>query len=189
MDVPLQIAFHKHPRVEWAEEEIRARVDRLDQLESHIIGCRVTVDQRADNSTHTIPPVVRVELDMPGSGPIIVAYEPDRLQQKYRNPDLRTAIEDAFDLAERQLDAWKERRSSGSKEGQHDIQNQFLGQVAELAPEADHGFLMTKEGGLLYFHRNSILGGDFDDLRIGDDVHYVETVGDTGPLAVKVRPA
>ncbi len=61
------------------------------------------------------------------------------------------------------------------------------GQVAELQPDKDFGFLMTKEGGLLYFHRNSVLTGKFEDLRRGDDVTYVEEMGDTGPTASKVR--
>jgi len=46
---------------------------------------------------------------------------------------------------------------------------------------------MTKEGRLLYFHRNAILSGDFDKLRRGDEVYYIEDVGDTGPVATKVR--
>ena len=46
---------------------------------------------------------------------------------------------------------------------------------------------MTATGGLLYFHRNSILVGDFDRLSPGDEVHYVEEAGDTGPTAAKVR--
>ena len=46
---------------------------------------------------------------------------------------------------------------------------------------------MTKEGGLLYFHRNAVLIGDFDRLRRGDAVSYVEEVGDTGPMATKIR--
>jgi len=59
--------------------------------------------------------------------------------------------------------------------------------VAELQPVKDFGFLMTKEGGLLYFHRNSVLTGNFEELRRGDDVTYVEEMGDTGPTASKVR--
>jgi cold shock CspA family protein len=47
--------------------------------------------------------------------------------------------------------------------------------------------LLTKEGGLLYFHRNSLLSGDFDGLERGDEVSYVEQTGDTGPIASKVR--
>lgn len=189
MDVPLQIAFHKVEKPDWAEDEIRARVEKLDKMADQLVGCRVAVEQRADNVDHTIPPVVRIELDMAGTAPIIVAYEPERLQQRYQNPDLRTAINDAFGLAEQRLEGWKERRRWETKDRHHDIQNQLLGQVAELPPGQDHGFLMTAEGGLLYFHRNSLLSGDFDELRVGDEVHYVETVGDTGPLAVKVRPA
>jgi cold shock CspA family protein len=46
---------------------------------------------------------------------------------------------------------------------------------------------MTKEGGLLYFHRNALLTGDFDDLERGDHVYYNEDIGDTGPIATKVR--
>jgi hypothetical protein len=59
--------------------------------------------------------------------------------------------------------------------------------VVELTPDADHGFLLTREGGLLYFHRNSVLTGDFDRLDRGDEVYYVEDIGDTGPIASKVR--
>jgi hypothetical protein len=47
--------------------------------------------------------------------------------------------------------------------------------------------VMTKEGGLLYFHRNSVLSGVFDKLRRGGEVTYVEDMGDTGLTASKVR--
>ena len=63
----------------------------------------------------------------------------------------------------------------------------FCHDVPEVTPEQDFGFLLTKEGGLLYFHRNSLLSGDIDDLKRGDDVYYNEDVGDTGPIATKVR--
>lgn len=119
----------------------------------------------------------------------MVAYEPERLQQKFQNPDLGNAISDAFTAAERQLIDFQAPGRRSATADYHDGQNQFLGQVAEMHADEDHGFLMTKEGGLLYFHRNGILGGDFDRLKRGDEVHYVEDIGDTGPIATKVRPA
>jgi cold shock CspA family protein len=67
----------------------------------------------------------------------------------------------------------------------HEAEKQFLGQVDEIHEE--HGFLLTKEGSLLYFHRNSMLSGSLDQLRRGDEVRYVEAMGDTGPVAKKVR--
>ncbi|MDZ5699060.1 HPF/RaiA family ribosome-associated protein [Chelativorans sp. M5D2P16] len=189
MDIPLQIAFHRAEKSDWAEEEIRARVAKLQTFYDRIVGCRVTVDQRARNVEGTLPPVVRIEISLPGIAPLVVAYEPDRLQHKYQSPDLGNAINDAFGIAERRLSLLKESREGRGKGADHDSQNQFLGQVAQIYPEEDHGFLLTKEGGSLYFHRNAMLQGDFDKLRVGDEVHYVEEVGDTGPLATKVRVA
>lgn len=189
MQVPLQIAFHKAEKSEWAENEIRSRVDKLQDIYERIIGCRVTVDQRARNVERTLPPVVRIEISLPGTAPLIVAYEPDRLQQKYQRPEVGNAINDAFAIAERQLAQFKEEREGRNKNGHHDIQNQFLGQISQLYPNGDHGFIMTADGSNLYFHRNAVLQGDFDKLRVGDNVHYVEEMGDTGPLATKVRVA
>jgi cold shock CspA family protein len=107
--------------------------------------------------------------------------------RKYKHPDLRRAINEAFRKAERQLLDLKEQRQGRTKEPYHDSENQSLGQVADIDSGGDFGFLLTKEGSLLYFHRNSVLAGDFDQLRRGDAVYYVEDIGDTGPIASKVR--
>jgi ribosome-associated translation inhibitor RaiA/cold shock CspA family protein len=191
LQVPAEIAFHNFTNVEqkkWAEDEIRARIAKLEKLYDRLITCRVRVDQRADNSSHTIPPVVRIELSIPGNKDVVVSHEPDYLQQKFQRPDLHNAINEAFRIAEDRLVQLKNKMQGRTKEALHDGENQFLGQIAELTPDEDFGFLMTKEGGLLYFHRNSLLGGDFDKLRRGDEVFYVEAMGDTGPTAQKVRP-
>jgi ribosome-associated translation inhibitor RaiA len=187
MQVPLELAFHNIESSEWAEREIRARVDELEKIYDRLNSCRVRVDQRADNSNGTIPPVVHIELGIPGGKELVVSHEPEHLQRKFQRPDLHNAIHEAFRIAERQLRDLKEQRERRTKQPQHDSENQALGQVAELTPGDDHGFLMTVEGGLLYFHRNAVLSGDFDSLNRGDEVLYVDDVGDTGPIATKVR--
>ena len=186
MQVPLEIAFHQTEPAEWAEELIREHVSDLEQLYGRLNSCRVVVEQRAKNDSGTIPPVVRVELGIPGHQELVVSHEPDHLQRKFQRPDLRNAIHEAFRIAERRLRDLKEQRERRTKEPHRDSENQALGQVAELAPERNQGFLLTKEGSLLYFHRNAILTGDFDKLRRGDEVYYVEDVGDTGPIATMV---
>ncbi len=186
MQVPLEIAFHQTEPAEWAEELIREHVSDLEQLYGRLNSCRVVVEQPAKNDSGTIPPVVRVELSIPGRQELVVSHEPDHLQRKFQRPDLRNAIHEAFRIAERRLRDLKEQRERRTKEPHHDSENHALGQVAELAPERNQGFLITKEGGLLYFHRNAILTGDFDKLRRGDEVYYIEEVGDTGPIATKV---
>jgi cold shock CspA family protein len=187
MQILPEIAFHNLDKQDWAEAEIREHIADLERIFDRLITCRVRVEQRANNSSGTIPPVVHVELAMPGSKDIVVAPEPERLQRKFQSPDLRNAINDAFRVAKKRLLDWKDQRNRPSRDGGHDAENQFLGQVADLPFGEDFGFLTTKEGGLLYFHRNSMLMGDFDDLKVGDGVFYVEDMGDTGPIASKVR--
>jgi ribosome-associated translation inhibitor RaiA/cold shock CspA family protein len=187
MQIPAEIAFHNIQHSDWAEEAIREKIARLEKLFDRLVTCRVRVERRASNANNSIPPVVRIEIGIPGHKDIVVSHEPEHLQQKFSDPDMRIAINEAFRIAERQLLDFKEQLKGKTKAPLSDAQNQFLGQVAELAPERDHGFLLTKEGGLLYFHRNSLLTGDFDALKRGDHVHYVEDHGDTGPTAVKVR--
>src|SRR5262245_34732270 len=107
LQVPLEIAFHTIERSDWAEQEIRARVAKLEKLYDRLVSCRVRVDQRATNSHGTIPPVVRIELGIPGRKDLVVSHEPDRLQQRFQAPDLHTAINEAFRIAEDQLADFK----------------------------------------------------------------------------------
>jgi ribosome-associated translation inhibitor RaiA/cold shock CspA family protein len=187
MQVPLEIAFHNIESSDWAEQEIRTRVADLERIYDRLISCRVRIDQRNKDLTGTIPPVVHIELGIPGRGEIVVSHEPDHLLRKYQHPDLHKAINEAFRVAERRLYDLKEQLDDRSKGVAHDTENQSLGQIAEMRADQDFGFLLTKEGGLLYFHRNSVLTGDFDRLSRGDEVHYNEAIGDTGPIATKVR--
>ena len=188
MQRPVEIAFRNVESSEAAEAAIRDHVSRLERMYGRMTACRIRVDQRNQNVAESMPPVVHIDIAVPGHKDIIVAHEADHLQWKYQAPDLRNAINEAFRIAERQLGRYKDRLTDhGVAKLGHEAANEFRGQVAELTPEKDFGYVMTKEGGLLYFHRNSLLGGDFDALRRGDDVSYVEQAGDTGPIASKVR--
>jgi ribosome-associated translation inhibitor RaiA len=187
MQIPPEISFHHVDKPEWAETMILDSIAKLEQIYDRLIACRVRVDQRQDNAKHTIPPVVRIEMRLPGRKDLVVAHEPDHLQREFQAPDLRTAITEAFRIAQDRLAEHKDRLADHTAVARHEAANEFLGQIAEMHPEQDHGFMLTKEGGLLYFHRNSLLSGDFDRLKRGEEVTYVEEVGDTGPIATKVR--
>jgi ribosome-associated translation inhibitor RaiA len=186
MQVPLEISYHNFEKSQAAEDEIRAHVAELEEIYDRITACRVRVDQRADNSNHTIPPVVRIELQIPGHKNVVVAHEPDHLQRKYQTPDFSNAINEAFRIAERRLQDLKQIRKTNERIATQAGDVQFLGQVAEIYPLEDYGYLLNKDGALLYFHRNSILTGDFDYMVRGTEAYYIEEVGDTGPLAKKV---
>ncbi len=187
MQIQPEIAFHNCEKTDWAEHQILDHIEHLEEIYDRLITCRVRVDQRNDNASHTIPPVVRIEISVPGHKNIVVAHEPDHLQRKFRAPDLRSAINEAFRIAGDRLTRYKDQLEDRTAPGTHEAANELLGQVAEITPTEDFGFLLTASGSLLYFHRNSLLSGDFDRLERGDNVHYVEGLGDTGPTATKVR--
>jgi ribosome-associated translation inhibitor RaiA/cold shock CspA family protein len=188
MQIPVEIAFRNIEPSTATEDDIRGHIDRLERVFGRITTCRVRVDQRNQNQNGTIPPVVHIEISLPGHKDIVVAHEPEHLQRRFQTPDLRNAINEAFRIAERRLSKNKDKVTDhGTADLRHEAANEFRGQIAELTPGEDFGFLMSKEGGLLYFHRNSVLAGDFDRLHRGDEVSYVEEMGDNGPQASKVR--
>jgi ribosome-associated translation inhibitor RaiA/cold shock CspA family protein len=187
MQIQPEIAFHNLEKVDWAEDQILDHIERLEEIYDRVITCRVRVDQTNDNTNHTIPPVVRIEISVPGHKDIVVAHEPGHLQRKFQAPDLKNAINEAFRIAEDRLTRYKDQLTDRTAPGTHEAANELLGQIAEITPAEDFGFLLTASGSLLYFHRNSLLSGDFERLKVGDEVYYVEGAGDTGPTAKKVR--
>ena len=48
------------------------------------------------------------------------------------------------------------------------------------------GFIETGEGNDLFFHMSSLLKGEWDDLREGQEVNFEVGQGDKGPRAEKV---
>jgi cold shock CspA family protein/ribosome-associated translation inhibitor RaiA len=181
MQVPLEIGFHNLPSSEWIEDTIRQHVAKLDKLYPRLVGCRVSVE--ALHKQHRTGNIyeVHIELRLPG-GELVVSREPHRAKEKYADPDLRHSLRDAFAAAERQLLDYKQRQAGEVKV--HEVL--FQGQIAQLYPQAEHGFILTNEGTQLYFHRNSVIDADFARLKRGDAVHYVAADGDTGPIARKV---
>lgn len=185
MQVPLEIAFHNLDPVDWAEQEIRDRVADLQRIYDRLSSCRVRIQQRARNDTGTIPPVVHIALGVPGHADIVVSHEPDHLQLRYQRPDLNNAIHEAFRIAERRLADLKRQRGGRGRERLPGHEMLRRGEIAEV--DADHGFLLTAAGELLYFHRNALAADDFERLERGTAVSYLEGMGDSGPAAVKVR--
>jgi cold shock CspA family protein/ribosome-associated translation inhibitor RaiA len=183
MDKPLEIVFRNTPASPPVEAEIERRVGKLNRLYQHVVGCRVSVEllHRQHRTGNLYD--VHIELQVPGKT-LVSSREPHRARENYAEPDLQTVLRDAFEAAKTQLLDYK-RRQSGEVKPHPEF---FAGQISQFYPREDHGFILTHEGTQLYFHRNSLLQGDFDRLRRGDRVHFVETVGDTGPIASKVWP-
>jgi cold shock CspA family protein len=181
LQTPLEISFHNLDPSEAVEADIRERMAKLEKIYDRLTSCRVAVERQQNQ--HRTGNIYEVHIDMlvPGDE-LVVSRAPHRPKERYANPDIRTSVRDAFEAAERQLIDYKEQLRGDVK--LHEPL--FKGQVSEVDPKGEFGFVLTKEGNQLYFHRNSVMEGDWEKLRRGTAVHYVEAAGDTGPTASKV---
>jgi len=185
MERPLDIAFHGMDPSPDVEAEIRQRVEKLERRYGNLIGCRVSVEalhnQHRTGNVHD----VHIVLSLPGRD-LAVSREPHKAKERVARPDLRGTLRDAFSVAERQLESFKDmlREDTSGPSG-----SAVMGQVAQLLPGEDHGFILNNLGTQLYFHRDSVTNAAFEDLKVGQPVHYVEEAGDAGPMATKVRIA
>jgi len=184
MDRPVDIAFHNCQHSDAVEAEIRRHVEKLEKRFPHLTGCRVSVE--ALHNQHRTGNVfdVHIVLSVPGRD-LAVSRAPHHAKDRYAHPDIQTSIRDAFRAAERQLEAYKGRPGQDVTPPNGSA---MTGQVAQMLPEADHGFILNNLGTQLYFHRDSLTRGGFEKLHVGDKVHYVEEEGDAGPVATKVWP-
>lgn len=179
MQLPLQISFRNLDRSEAIEARIRELAEKLDQFHEQIMSCRVMVEaphkhRHKGNLYH-----VRLDVKVPGNE-LVASREAD-LHRSHE--DIYVAIRDAFDAMRRQLEDHARRRRQDVKT--HDVPPH--GRISELVPEQDFGRLITPDGREIYFHRNSVVGSDFDQMEVGMEVRFDEVAGDQGPQASTVK--
>jgi cold shock CspA family protein len=59
--------------------------------------------------------------------------------------------------------------------------------VSKIFPGEGYGFLRTVNGREIYFHRNSLLNMEFEELKEGRGVRFFEEDGEKGPQASTVQ--
>jgi cold shock CspA family protein len=183
MDRPLEVAFHNLQPSRPIEAELRRHTDKLEHRFGRLIGCRLSVEKLHNQHRTGNIFEVHIVLSVPGRD-LVVSHPPQKAKERYANPDIHVSIREAFDAAERQLEVFKGKVRSDISTPSGSA---LTGQVALLEPGVDHGFILNSTGSQLYFHRDSVANGRFEDIREGDLVHYVEDDGDAGPVATKIR--
>lgn len=182
MKVPLELAFHNLDSSEAVAQRVRERVDRLERYYKDITSCRVSIEAPHKSQYNTQHYEVHIDITVPGHE-IVVSSDPK--PEANDHDDIYVAIRDSFNTAERRLKTLagkqRERRKTESRtEPPHAV-------VAKIFSDDGYGFLESPDGREIYFHQNSVLNKDFDDLEIGATVQFAEEMGDKGPQATTVR--
>ncbi len=183
MQKALQISFKNMDSSPHVENMIRDRVERLDRYFPRLIACRVVVELPAKTANAKSPLGISIELDVPGRPTLVVKKSDERRDAKGDN---FAVIINAFEVAERQLEDITRVISRDVK--QHEGAGE-TGCVTQLEPLEDYGFVEITEGDSLYFTRNAVVDGRFDQLKRGTMVHVTRAVseGPMGPQASSIR--
>jgi len=176
---PLQITFRHMDPSESVASKIRERAEKLEKFYDQIMRCHVVVEAPHKHQHKGGLYWVHLDITVP-DGELVVNRNPS---QRSSHEDLYVAIRDTFDAARRLLEDRARRQRQKVKT--HEVPPH--GKVSELSPEMDYGRISTPEGRSIYFHRNSVLNADFDELKLGTEVRFAEEPGDEGPQASTVR--
>lgn len=181
MQIPVQISFRNIEPSPAVEARVRERVAKLDQFFDRIMSCRVMIEapdrqKRKGKLYH-----VRIELGVPGKE-LVVDRSP---KEKHAHEDVYVAIRDAFDAARRQLQDHARKLDDRIKTHAEPLH----GKVIELHPDDGYGFVAASDGREIYFHEHSVIGGEFERLKIGSEVRLAvaEAEGINGPQASTVH--
>jgi cold shock CspA family protein/ribosome-associated translation inhibitor RaiA len=181
MQAPLQIAFRDSQPSDQIRAEIEKEARRLEKFYDRITACNVVV---------TTPSLlhhrrgglfkINLHITLPQHKDIIVNRTHDDVHQ---HEHISVAIRDAFTAAKRQIeDAVRQMRGDVKQDIAAD-----RGRVSKLIAGENYGFIETADGREIYFHRNSVLDGAFERLKVGAEIRFVEEAGEKGPQASTVH--
>lgn len=179
LKLPLQITFRNLGHSEAIEAKIRERAEKLSTFYNRIMSCRVAVEALHKHHQQGNHYHIRIDVKVPDRE-LVAGREPD---EHHAYTDVYVAIRDTFDAMRRQLEDYA--RLQQGKVKTHDTSGH--GRIVELDPDRDYGRIETTDGQLVYFHRNSLVDGDFDKLAVGTEVRLSAEMGEEGPQATTVH--
>lgn len=164
------------------EAEIKSKVETLERYFGRTIGYDVTIEAPPHGSRRGHPFTVRLEIGVPGGPPVVVNRTH---HDRESHDDAHVAIRDAFNAAKRQLQD-RARRQRGRVKLHEGPPS---GRIWHLVPTERYGFILAQDGAEVYFHENALVGVDYDQLEVGDEVSYVmhDKEGIKGPQASTVK--
>lgn len=179
MQVPIEITFRHIGMTEALDRTVRELAAKLERYCDHIQSCRVAVERPNAHPTSGSGYRVRIDLMVPPGHEVVIRREAD---EGLVTDDLYKVLHDAFHAAERKLKKLNSKqRGLRKSHPEHDVQG-VVGKLFE-----DYGFISTIDGREIYFHKNSVVNENFDELKVGFGVAFVEEEGDEGPQASTVR--
>ena len=177
MQTPIEITLRDVPSSPTLQNLLRQQAKRLDRFCENLTSCRVAIERPHRHQQSGNPYRVRIEVTLPPRKDLVVVHDPEDDQ---KHTGLHAVIRRAFRTMERQL-----KDSTDLRRG--DVKTHAEPRALVVRLFDDYGFLKSLDGREIYFHRNTVLHGDFDNLEVGSEVRFEESAGEEGPQATTVQ--
>ena len=165
MAIPLEITVLDIEKTAPIEERIQKKVEKMEQFFDRIECCKVVIEEPQKHKHQGKLYNVRLEVNVPGKQLIV---------NKHPNEDLYVAIRDSFQAMYRQLEGFSQ-KIRGETKSHFDLKRGSIDRLFN-----DYGFIKTPEGLEYYFHESNVQSPNFDELKIGSLVTFIELQsGDT----------
>ena len=181
MQIPPEITYRNIEKTDSIDSLVREKIAKLEQFCDYINSCRVVLEKTHENPSSGSPYKVSIDITIPHGREIAVSENPDEGKQY---PPLEAVIRNAFEAARRQLVS-----ITTEQKGERKVhpEQEISAVIVKLFADQDYGFIKTIDTGReVYFHRNSVVNVDFDELSVGNGVRFKETEGEMGPQATSV---
>lgn len=175
---PIDISYPDFDPSEAVSQAIQEKAEKLERYYTPITDCEVVVAAPHQHKEKGKIYHVRINLRVPGHE-LVVNRESE---QNHAHEDVYVAIRDAFDAMSRQLEKLHDKRRENPKH--HEAPP--TGRVVKVFPAEGYGFLQSDDGREVYFHRNSVVGFNFDKIQVDMKVRFSEEMGENGPQATSM---
>ncbi|MEN6615565.1 MAG: HPF/RaiA family ribosome-associated protein [Syntrophorhabdus sp.] len=176
----LEVSFRDLEKNDSIERSIQDKMGKLEEMFPELNSARIALEQPQKHQRSGSPYRIRLHLTVPGKEYVVKRES----GEGDMHVPINRVIADAFDAAERVLKDHSAKLRGKIKAPSEDYETGF---VTRLLFSENYGFLSTREGKEVFFHKNSVLHHDFERLCIGTEVRFVTEEGEKGPQASTVQ--
>ena len=180
MQIPPEVSFRNVEPSERHRQKIAEEIEKLERYFDRITRCRVVVDMPHRHSEQGNRYHVGIRLTVPTTE-LVVSRDPGPNEG---HQDLDTAIVDAFQAMRRQLEEYAGRLRKERNRTEPGVRS---GKVVRLMTRDRYGFIRTPDEREVYFHEDTLVGADLDELEVQTPVRFIEERGEKGPQAREVH--
>lgn len=173
MKVPLQITFHNIDNSEAVEKYIQENTQKLKEFFSDIISCHVVIKMPHKHHNQGNQFNVHINIAVPGNEIII---------NRDHDEEIYIALQKAFNATKRQLKDYAHHLRRETKNHAPEL----TGYISKIFQQEGCGFIMGDDGTERYFHRDNVKNPNFEHMKIGDQVRFIEENHAERPQAKRV---